>query len=488
MREAIVRTEAGTLRGTAREGLHAFLGVPYAQPPVGSLRWRAPHPAARWDGVRDATRFAPQCLQPPRKPASVYAQYAGEQPMSEDCLCLNVFTPSPDPEARLPVMVWIHGGAFQQGAGSNPVFVQGDLPRRGVVLVTFNYRLGPFGFLAHPQADGNAGLRDMAAALAWVQRNIRAFGGDADRVTVFGQSAGAAAVIALMASPRTQGLFAQAMAHSFGISRMQGREAAQRAGTAFVEALGLRSLDEARGLDGETLLARSLASGQRFMPDVDGEFLAEPVQQTFAEGRQQHVPLVIGWNADEGTTFPAADNLVAWRAQLARRFGARAGEAATLWPAGDDAQARLASMELFGDDLFAWGAWRAACDHAPVAPTWLYHFTHRQPFRTGQQFAEAARPAELGAFHSSEYPYVFGTTQVLDRDWGEADRVVGKLMQSQWRAFAGRGDPNGTGLPTWPRLAPAAGRALRLAPSPEAIPIPHEPRLRLLDAVTPPQP
>ena len=305
----VVAVEGGLVCGR-REGagdVRAFLGIPYAAPPVGSLRWQPPQPVAAWRGVRPARALAPQCLQPKRPPDSVYAEYAGVQPMSEDCLYLNVWSAAPSSDARWPVMVWFHGGAFQQGAGSNPVFVRGDLPSHGVVLVTFNYRLGPFGFMAHPglseespqHTSGNYGLLDMAAVLGWVRRNIAGFGGDPDQVTLFGQSAGAAGIVDMMAAPRTRGLFTRAIAQSFGVTQMNTLAEAERSGAAFAERIGAADPAALRELDGETLLARHTETSERWMPIVDGDFIERHVRATFAEGRQAPVPLLTGWNADE---------------------------------------------------------------------------------------------------------------------------------------------------------------------------------------------
>jgi len=495
-REAlVVEVEGGLIGGTREGSVRAFLGVPYAAPPVGPLRWKPPQPVAPWVGVRPAHAFAPQCVQPGRAADSVYAEYAGVQPMSEDCLTLNVWTAAPDADARLPVMVWFHGGAFQQGAGSNPVFVRGDLPRRGVVLVTFNYRLGPFGFLAHPAltaesgASGNWGLLDMAAALCWVQRHIAVFGGDPRNVTIFGQSAGAAGVIDMLASRRTQGLFARAIAQSFGIARMPKLDEAERSGVAFASragtsGLGAHAVAHLRSLSAEELLARYLEQSERFMPIADGAFLDRTVRDTFALGGQQAVPLLIGWNADEGTTFipPGPVDPSAFRQRLETRFGADAREAERLWPARTPDEARRASIVLIGDELFGWGAWRAATDQARIAPTWVYHFEHAQPFAPDQRFREAERAADLGAFHSGEYPYVFGTTHVLTRPWGDVDRRMTALMQGAWLAFAKHGDPNGDGLPAWPRFTDDERSVLRLAPEPSLIDVPRRAQLAFLDA------
>ncbi|HEY3635663.1 MAG TPA: carboxylesterase family protein, partial [Caldimonas sp.] len=327
-----VAVEGGPVRGMRdAHGVGAWLAIPYAAPPTGDLRWRAPTPVRSWHGVRPAQTLPPQCMQPGRPADSVYAEFAGVQPMSEDCLYLNVWSAAQAGE-RLPVMVWVHGGAFQQGSGANPVFVCGDLPRQGIVLVTLNYRLGPFGFLAHPGlsaespegVSGNYGLLDVAAALAWVRRNIAAFGGDPEQVTLFGQSAGAAIVIDLMAAPRAQGLFARAVAQSFGVTPMRTRAEAELSGRAFAARVGAGDIAALRALPAETLLARYLEQSERWMPIVDGTLIERPVIETFDAGLEQAVPLLTGWNRDEGTTFPGADDSVAFASHLARRFGARA--------------------------------------------------------------------------------------------------------------------------------------------------------------------
>jgi len=484
-----VRIESGLLRGARdpRTAVTAYLGVPFAAAPVGDLRWRPPAPVEPWEGVRAADTFAPQCVQPGRAADSVYAEFSGVQPMSEDCLYLNIWTPDAAREQPLPVMVWIHGGAFQQGSAANPVFVRGDLAGHGVLLVTINYRLGPFGFMAHPGlsaegqgASGNYGLLDMAAALRWVQRNIAAFGGDPARVTLFGQSAGAHAVIALMASPEAHGLFRHAIAQSFGIGRTDSLADAEAQGARFAEGAGAPAVAALRALSAEELMARYLAQPERFMPIADGRFLPDTLKNIFDAGRQQRVPLLTGWNRDEGSTFPAAADAASFKAQLRERFGARAGEAESLYPAGSDAQAVQSSRALFGDQVFASGVHAAARAQARVAPTFVYHFEHLQPFKPGQRYREADPATALGVFHSSEYAYVFGTTRVLTRDWGPDDERMTALMQGYWLQFAKSGNPNADGLPQWPAFDEGHPVLLALKPRPEPIGVPRLAQLSFL--------
>ena len=488
-----VAVDGGLINGRydPRGAVRAFLGIPYAAAPTGPLRWKPPQPVTPWHGVRPATALAPQCLQAGRPDDSVYAEFAGKQPMSEDCLYLNVWSAAPAADARWPVMVWFHGGAFQQGSGGNPVFVQGDLAHQGVVLVTFNYRLGPFGFMAHPgltaeargAGSGNYGLLDMAAALDWVRRNIGAFGGDPKGVTIFGQSAGAAGVVNMMAAPRARGLFAGAIAQSFGVTAMQSLADAERSGAAFSEHLGAERIAQLREVPGPELLKRYLAQPERWMPIVDGSFIERAVRETFSAGEQQAVPFLTGWNADEGTTFapPGDAEPQELKARLYGRFGTAAAEAERLYPTASAAEARASSIALIGDELFAWGVWRAARDQARLAPTYLYHFDHPHPFASHQSYREAPRAADLGVFHSSEYPYVFGTTGVLTRSWGDADRRMTELMQSYWLRFATTGDPNGAGLPHWPRFDDRVPSVLRLAPQPGVIDVPRRAQLSLAD-------
>lgn len=495
----VVAVESGLVSGQHQgaSDVRAFLGIPYAAPPTGPLRWRPPQAVAAWQGVRPARALAPQCLQPKRPADSVYAEYAGLQPMSEGCLYLNVWSAAPSAKARWPVMVWFHGGAFQQGAGSNPVFVRGDLAEHGVVLVTFNYRLGPFGFMAHPglsdespaRTSGNYGLLDMAAALGWVRRNIAAFGGDPEQVTLFGQSAGAAGIVDMMAAPRIKGLFARAIAQSFGVTQMNTLAQAERSGAAFADRIGAASPAALREIDAETLLARYQESGERWMPIVDGDFIAEPVRTTFAEGREAPVPFLTGWNADEGTTFPAAADAAALRRRLRASFGGRAADAEKFYPCTSDATARTASLALIGDELFAGGVWQAARAQARVAPTYVYYFDHAQPFRSEQHFSEADDAAALGVFHSAEYPYVFGSTAALTRDWGRADRRMTELMQAYWLQFAKHGDPNRAGLPHWPTFvdAGASPTVMRLAPEPGLIDVPRREQLAFAAGILPPK-
>jgi len=482
-------------RWRANAGVRAYLGVPFAAPPVGELRWRPPQPVAPWQGARAAHAYAAQCMQPPRPRDSVYFEYFGQQATSEDCLYLNVWAPAEaPPQGRgWPVMMWIYGGAFQVGSAANPVFDGTELARRGVVVVAANYRVGVFGFLAHPEltaespqrASGNYGLLDQAAALRWVRRNAVAFGGDPGNVTVFGQSAGAHSVNHLLASPLARGLFHRAAAQSYGFGpRMSALAEGEREGAEFARRLGAPGIAALRARPAQELLETRAA----MWPIVDGWMLPEATPAVFAQGRQAPVPLLLGWNADEGTTFPHATTVASHEQMVRRRYGDAADRVLEAYPARDDAGANRASKALFGDATFAWTTWTAARLHARAGhATFLYHFRHPQPLFPGQSYAEIDSPDGLGTFHSSEYPYVFGTLATLTRAWTGADRALSERMGGTWAAFAATGSPNGPGLPEWSRFGDAEESVMHLGDHTGPGPVPGLDRLRFLDGLPVPR-
>jgi para-nitrobenzyl esterase len=452
----------------ANASVRAYLGIPFAAPPVGNLRWKPPQPVTPWDGVRPARAYAPRCMQFGRPHTSVYFEYFGEQPTSEDCLYLNVWAPADAQGRKLPVMVWIYGGGFQAGSAANPVFDGTELARKGVVLVSMNYRVGVFGFLAHPElsaespehASGNYGLLDQIAALQWVRRNVAAFGGDPDNITIFGQSAGANSVIFLLGSPLARGLFQHAIAESSGLDRRVIALAdAEKAGSAFAQKLGARGIAELRARPAQELLETRAV----MFPTVDGWLLPDSVSTLFRQGREAPVPLLAGWNANEGASLPQATSLAAYQQSVRQGFGANADRVLASYPARDDAEARRVSKTLFGDSFLAWGTWAAARLHARNNfPTYIYYFAHPQPMFPGQTYEEMAPNEALGTFHSSEYPYIFGTLAVLTRAWTSADRNLSEQLRSYWVAYATTGSPNAPSLPNWPRFNEAADTVMQL--------------------------
>ncbi len=471
-----VRVASGLLAGTLDlDGtVRVFKGVPYARPPTGALRWRAPQAAERWDGVRPADHFGPRSVQPER-PATAIG-YFGPEAESEDCLYLNIWTAAPAPDARTPVMVWFHGGAYAVGSGALPIFDGARLARHGVVVVTVNYRLGRLGFLAHPElsreapyrASGNYGLLDQLAALQWVQHNIAAFGGDPGRVTIFGQSVGATSVHCHMSSPLATGAFHRAIGQSGGSleGSMATLETAERAGAALVRALGAGSIEELRARPAREVQLGRPGGGLNAVYDssdagalsrdtawanIDGHVLPASPYDIFAQGRQNDVPLITGATADEGATLPGVATLAAHRAHAEAEFGAAAASFLKLYPAATDAEAEAASRRATGERNFTWQTWLWATTQARTgrAPCYHYHFSRVPPRPLAPGGGDASRP--LGAFHTAEIPYVFDHLEVRDWPWQAADRTLADAMSAYWVNFAATGDPNG-GNPRWPRF------------------------------------
>ena len=477
-----VRIAQGEARGQARSGVVAFKGLPYAAPPVGPLRWRPPQPAAHWAGVRDATGYGALCIQPPANGDPG----VGPPPMSEDCLTLNVW--APEGARDLPVMVWIHGGGYNNGSGTAALYDGSALARRGVVVVTINYRLGRLGFFDHPalaaeraadQPAGNYGLMDQIAALEWVRDNVAAFGGDPGAVTIFGESAGGAAVTQLMIAPAARGLFHRGVVQS-GLGRQRsaelaldrpGRPSAQSLGVAWARSAGLPAqvtADVLRAVPAERLLSPMPA----FYSDnliVDGRVLTEDVIQAFAAGRQAPVPLIIGTNSAEfwwirptdagaygRTDDPLSD---AEHDALLHAYGG---------PEGYD-------QHVVSDLIFNEPARRLARLHAAAGnPVFLYRF---------DVVPDSNPEPSGGATHASERPYVFDNLHTVGRPLGERDARAADAMADYWTAFAASGDPNRQGLPVWPDFRASRDVLLEFTnDGPVARPVPHAARLDLIEA------
>ncbi len=464
-----VKTEQGKVHGKLiNQGkVRAFLGIPYAAPPVGELRWKAPQPPARWKGARDATKYGARCMQTNSFPDMVF-QDSGP---SEDCLYLNVFAPaSAKAKSKLPVMFWIHGGGYSGGSGSEPRHNGDFLPLKGVVLVTINYRLGVFGFLATGDlareaggAAGNYGLLDMVAALEWVRDNIAKFGGDPGNVTIFGESAGSGAVCTLMAAQSAQGLFQRAIGESgsafdggdLGPAPLAEREKRDQP---WAESLGVSTLAELRALPAETILAATTKGDKlEFTPVIDGRLLTEPVAGIYAAGRQAHVPLLAGWNRDEGNfRVPAGMTAAQWRETATKLFGDGAAGFLSLYPGDNDEEALRSAIDYYGDTFIALDTWRwiEAQVKTGDAPVYRYHFELPAP-------PSKFHPGWF-AFHSDDIEYVFGTLDTRpEAVWRPEDRMLSDEMMDYWTNFAKTGDTNGEGLPQWPRYD-KAGAILHL--------------------------
>ena len=446
----VVLIKSGSLQGLALNGGGVvFNGIPYAAPPVGALRWQEPGPVKGWTGVRDATRISHACMQPNQMWNAAPAANS-----SEDCLYINVWTPRPDSSAHLPVMVWIHGGGFTGGAGNESLFNGESFVARGVVLVTLNYRLGLFGFYSHPaltsssrsRASGNYGLLDQNAALHWVRENIAQFGGDPGAITVFGQSAGGGSVIALLASPLTRGIVRSAIVESGAMLRrepMTSRKVAEEWGTRFA---GQNTLAQLRAVPAEELLNRwdAFARSDRAIqagPIIDGYVLTDDPGAVFARHAEPAIPLIIGNNSREGFgTMPDAGVAGAVKAF----YGADASAVLAEYAAPDVVLGSPGAQWLT-DTTFRCGAVITAARHdAGGAPVYAYQFEQPLPGREAQ-----------GAAHSYELPFVFGNLSkngVLGGAFSAPDHALSDLMVTYWTQFAKTGDPNGAGVPKWPRF------------------------------------
>ncbi|HVX66699.1 MAG TPA: carboxylesterase family protein [Bryobacteraceae bacterium] len=502
LRTVTARTAQGLVRGvvSADNRVRTFKGIPFAAPPVGALRWKAPQPAPAWSGIRKAMDYGPRCMQ-----GNIYSdmRFFDAGP-SEDCLYLNLWMPEAafdgrEPEQiKLPVMVWIYGGGFQAGSTSEPRQDGGMLSRRGVMVVSFNYRLGVFGFFSHPElaaesqrnASGNYGLMDQAAALRWVHDNIAAFGGDPGNVTIFGESAGSLSVSALMASPLARGLFQRAIGESgafFGgtLALKPHQETEQEDARWAGEAFGTASLDKLRALAASQVLEASLKQKQlRFAPNVDGQYLSETVAATFARGRQAHVPLLAGWNLDEGSYESFFERQPAtlknYAARAKQKFGDRAAEFLKVYAAATDAEAKRAAADFAGDQFIAYGTWRWIDAHAKTgrAPVYRYRFDQTLPLEAG-----APRTAQARAPHSGEIEYVFNVLGSKALPWREEDRKVSDLVATYWTNFAKTGSPNATDLPRWPVYDAGDGyQVMHIAKDATASPDTQRPRYQFYES------
>ncbi len=455
------------------DAVTVYRGLPYAAPPVGALRWRPPQPVPSWSGIRDATAFPPAAPQPPGGVISLF----GTRPdaaMDEDCLYSNVWTPAQAAADRLPVMVWIHGGGFRVGAGDNLMYNGVNLAAEGVVVVSFNYRLNVFGFLAHPAlsaesghgASGNYGLMDQIAALRWVRDNIAAFGGDPDNVTIFGESAGSRSVALLMAAPRAGGLFHKGICQSGALRDVSDGLAAREAqGLEIAAKLGCdRETDPAAALREKTWEELHAAVAFDSNPFVDGWVVPEDPRDLYARGEIASAPLIVGVNADEATMFDrpardAFDTVAKYTSLVERTLSDRATPVLDAYPAATDQDAYGAMTALRTDQRMTLPARTQAhwlCDAG--VPVHLYHFTRVPPWKAGET---------MGAHHGAEIPYIFGGGVRLG--WFDAagalsatDRALSEALMGYWTNFAASGDPNGVGLPHWPRYDRAAERYLEL--------------------------
>ena len=478
-----VSVEQGQLQGTKEEGLTVFRGVPFATPPVGELRWRPPQPVAKWEGLRPADKFAPQCVQSIQAPA-----------MSEDCLYLNVWTPAKSPSARVPVLVWIFGGGFNVGATSVPTYSGEQLARKGVVLVSISYRLGALGFLAHPglsaespqHVSGNYGLLDMIAALQWIKKNIAAFGGDPNKVTIFGESAGGIAVSQLCASPLAKGLFEGAMSESggsFGPPRSAGQPGenmrsladAERSGVEFARTLGAASVADLRKVPAEKVLGatRGLA-----WPIIDGWVIPTDQYTLYDSKRFNDVPVLIGYNSDEGASFSRDHTPKEYIDGVLRRYGPYADRLLKAYPAGEAGSVPKTARDLSRDAAFGWHTWVWARLQSSLGKSKVFYYY----FDQHPDYPADSPQAGHGSPHGMEVEYVF--KHVTGGPSGKpsaTDLTISDAMATYWTNFAKYGDPNGEGLPKWPAFSEQHPELMYFAGTPHTGPVPNEEGLKALD-------
>jgi para-nitrobenzyl esterase len=457
----VVEAPAGAAEGRLEGGVRVFKGLPYALPPVGPARWTPPKPAARWDGVREATRFGPACVQPKAPPgSSIYADDLG--PMSEDCLSLNIWTPKDAKGA--PVLVWIHGGALVTGSSRETLYNGARLAQRGLVVVTINYRLGVLGWLAHPElsaespqnVSGNYGLLDQIEALRWVQRNIAAFGGDPSKVTIAGESAGGLSVMYLMVSPPARGLFSKAIAQSaYMVStpglkdRQFGQVPAEVAGQALAAKLQTPDVAALRAMDAQALTVKAAVSGFAPFGAVDGKIFPQQLVDAFDKGEQAHVPLLAGFNSGEirslrGLAPPVPKSAADYERIIRERYGDLADAFLRLYPASDLSESVLATTR---DALYGWTAERLVRKQAAAGqPAFLYVFDHGYP---------AADDNGLHAFHASELPFTWGALDRTPPFWPKPpdtadEKRLSDAMVDYWASFAIAGQPRAAQGPAWP--------------------------------------
>jgi para-nitrobenzyl esterase len=441
--DPVVETQSGLLQGVANpEGtVTSFKGIPYAEPPVGDLRWRKPQPPLPWEGIRDASEFCASCIQNrvyshlPNGPWT--EEFMVQNEVSEDCLFLNIWTPAREASDKLAVFVYLHGGALTEGSGAIDVYDGEELAKKGIVVVTINYRLGVLGFLAHPdltaespnKVSGNYGYLDQIAALEWIRQNIAAFGGDPGRVTIAGQSAGAGSVRALIASPLARGLFQRAITQSgsglVGSDRSTSLVDAEGRGTEFAESKGATSISELRAMPAmEVYMSASGQGPVRFGGVIDGYVLTASHTAVFENGEQNDTPFMTGMNRDE-----------------LRYRGERSDEFFTLYPVGPDGDTaqveRVAGQEQSRLNAYLWLEHRAKTSSTNG---YVYYFNRAIPWPEYPEF---------GAFHTGEVPYMFNNLKMLDRPWTKVDTMVADVMSSYWVNFTKNGDPNGDGLPVW---------------------------------------
>ena len=473
--------DGGEITGIRSQNIGIFKGIPFAAPPVGELRWKAPQPVEPWTGTQACTSYGASPIQAQPKPFSMWSAefLIPEKEISEDCLYLNVWTPAKKSDEKRPVLVWIYGGGFVSGGANVPVYDGEALAKKGIIFVSLNYRVGPFGFFAHPElskesghhASGNYGLMDQLAGIAWVKKNIAAFGGDPEQITIAGQSAGAMSVNLLVASPLAKGLFNKAIAESgaaFAKENMLLPQAEQE-GERIAASLQAESLEQLRAIPAAELLNKAQSV---FRPIVDGYVIEDLVANTFAANKQNQVALLTGWNESEGLTFDPPKPAAAYKEQINTQFGPDAQKMLSFYPASNEEEAIKSQYELARDMIFGRQNYAWAHAQSKHSKTYVYYFRKKVPGK--------GEYAKYGAFHTGEVPYVLNNLSFSDRPWTDADRKLADELSSYWANFVKTGNPNGKGLPDWPAFNSTSKKVLHVDVNLKAAALPTEKSLDFL--------
>ena len=481
---APVKVQEGLLQGTHENGLTIYKGIPFAAPPVGDLRWRAPQPAEKWEGIKQADKFAAAPMQGGNPPSG----------KNENCLYLNIWTPSKSEKDKIPVLVWIYGGGFSFGSTSDPVHNGEHLARKGVVLVSIAYRVGQLGFLAHPElsaenpqgVSGNYGLLDMIAGLKWIQKNIAAFGGDPDKVTIFGESAGGIAVSMLCASPLAIGLFHGAISQSggsFGPTRpttfpgenMKTLKQAEEAGLSFAQKVGVSSVADLRNIEAG-LLPSGMGMGGAW-PIIDGYVIPDDQFRLYEAGRYNDIPILVGYNSDEGASFSREKTPEEFISGVKLRYGKFADELVKAYPTGETTVPKTA-RDLARDAAFGWHTWSWARLQSRTGKSKVYYYY----FDQHPDYPKDSPRYGYGSPHGQDVAYVFMHLDPANPQTTKSDLEISEVMGIYWTNFAKHGHPNGEGVPDWPAFSESNPVVMYLGPNAHTGPVPSEESLKVLDS------
>ena len=488
-----IKVSGGMVQGEMDGDLAVFKGIPFAAPPVGDLRFKPPAPVQKWSAVKETKAFGHACMQNSEANPRLGLPALD---VSEDCLYLNIWTPAKSAGEKLPVMVWIYGGGFTMGTTSYDLYNGANLARKGVIVVSIAYRVGPFGFLAHPglsaesphHVSGNYGLLDQIAGLKWVKDNIAAFGGNPDKVTIFGESAGGYSVSMLAASPLAKGLFQGVISESGGSfgpngsARVPGVSvltlpAAEKAGEAFAEKLGAMTVADLRKMPAEEMQKKGGGAIGSSWPVLDDYVIRDDQYKLYQRGHYNDVPVLIGTNSDEGALFVFNTTADAFKKSVEADYGPYAQSILKAYPATDDSVALQSSRDLTRDTLFGWPTWVWAQLQADTGKSkvFMYYFNHKPPEAPNAPFKSK------GASHGSEMAYVFNNF-TPGVNYTASDHATAEAMATYWTNFAKTGDPNGMGVPEWPRFTNAEPRVMHFNDKPEAGPVANIPQLQAVDA------